>query len=84
MKTAVVRDCYTGIIRMGNAIRSKDVYSNGARVVYHIEDKPMKQIWKQKIDEIQEIIDNTPVVKDGRIKQLYRKKEFLQMAFGRV
>jgi len=46
--------------------------------------KTMKQIWKQKIDEIQEIIEKTLIIKDGRIKQLYKKKELLQQAFGRL
>lgn len=43
----------------------------------------MKQIWKQKIDEIQVLIDNTLIHKDGRLKQLYRKKEILEEVFNR-
>lgn len=43
----------------------------------------MKQIWKQKIDELQEIINKTEISKDGRLMQLYGKKRLLEMAFNR-
>lgn len=44
----------------------------------------IKIIWAQKLREIQEEIDNTEIGKDGRLMQLYKKKELLEMAFGRV
>lgn len=44
----------------------------------------MGKIWKEKIDELQKIIDSVEIRKDGRLKQLYRKRELLEMAFRRV
>ena len=93
-KTVAIRNNMTGIIKMGNAIGSKDCNDGSfftendkcipVRTVYEVCNKTMKQIWKQKIDEIQEIIEKTLIIKDGRIKQLHKKKELLQQAFGRL
>ena len=44
----------------------------------------MKQIWKTKIDEIDEMILNTSIYKDGRVQQLMKKKYFLLKAFNRM
>jgi len=43
----------------------------------------MKEIWKKKIDELQVIIDNVEIGKDGRLMQLYGKKDLLEQAMGR-
>jgi hypothetical protein len=43
----------------------------------------MATIWKQKINEIQAVIDTVSVNKDGRLKQLYRKKALLEQAMNR-
>ncbi len=44
----------------------------------------MKVVWKQKIDEIDDMIRNTSLFCDGRIYQLLKKKHLLQDAFNRV
>lgn len=44
----------------------------------------MKQIWKLKIDEIDQMIMAVEIGKDGRLMQLYKKKQRLEDAFGRV
>lgn len=43
----------------------------------------MSEIWQQKIDEIQKIIDNTEIGKHRRLSQLYSKKDNLEMALLR-
>lgn len=43
----------------------------------------MIQIWKEQIDEINEIIRDIEICKDGRLMQLERKKASLNTAFLR-
>ena len=43
----------------------------------------MALIWKLKLNELQVIIDNTEVCKDGRLMQLYGKKHQLETALLR-
>lgn len=43
----------------------------------------MYEIWKMKVDEMQEIINSVEVGKDGRLMQLYKKKLLLEDAFNR-
>ena len=42
----------------------------------------IKQIWKQKIYELDQIIGSVEIGKDGRLGQLYSKREQLEKAFN--
>lgn len=72
-----------GVIKMNNAITAKDIMRNDYDGCYFVQEKPMKVIYKEKIDEIQEMIDKVEIGKDGRLKQLSWKKGNLEMAFLR-
>jgi hypothetical protein len=43
----------------------------------------MMKVWKQHINAIDEMITNTDLQKDGRIKQLCQKKYYLELAYLR-
>jgi hypothetical protein len=42
----------------------------------------MKNIWLRKINEIDKIIAAVEIGKDGRLMQLYKKREMLERAFN--
>jgi hypothetical protein len=42
----------------------------------------MRQIWKQKIDELDKIITVIEIGKDGILIQLHKKRALLEQAFG--
>jgi hypothetical protein len=44
----------------------------------------MKNIWQKLINELDEQIAKVEINKDGRLKQLYKKRELLESAMGRV
>lgn len=84
METLAIRNPATGIIRMGNAITSKDLLFMPYRDIYFVEDEPIKTVWYNLIQKLDEQIAKVEINKDGRLKQLYRKRELLEMAMNRV
>ncbi|MCK5610558.1 hypothetical protein KAR91_52275 [Candidatus Pacearchaeota archaeon] len=44
----------------------------------------MKQIWQKKLNELDELISNVEIGKDGILTQLYQKRELLEKAMGDV
>ena len=44
----------------------------------------MRLIWKQLINELDEQIAKVEINKDGKLQQLYKKRELLEMAMNRV
>lgn len=44
----------------------------------------MKQIYYKLIQDINELINNTEIGKDGRLMQLCKKRDLLEDAFNRV
>jgi len=43
----------------------------------------MKEVWSSLISKLDEQIAKVVINKDGRLKQLYRKRELLESAMGR-
>lgn len=44
----------------------------------------MKVVYQKLLRELQVEIDKVEIGKDGRLKQLYKKKDLLESAMGRV
>jgi len=83
METLAIRNDQTGIIKMGNAITSKELCFTPFFHSYLVDNKPMKEVWSSLISKLDEQIAKVEINKDGRLKQLYRKRQLLEMAMGR-